>query len=324
MTSEPVLGYGSHRYRVDSGWARLPPGWVLEDVAAIALDAAGQVHVFGRSEAPMLVLDAAGNLLRSWGQGRFVRPHGLEIARDGSLWCTDDGGHAVWRLTPHGEPLLCLGRAGSPAPWMSGEPFHQCTHSALSPEGHIYVTDGYGNARVHEFAPDGRHVRSWGQPGIGPGEFNIPHNICCDSNGRLYVADRENHRIQIFDGEGRLLDIWHGLHRPCGMCLGHGPEAFLYVTELGPALGVNRDMPNLGPRISILDREGRIVARLGSRIAGTDPDQFVAPHGIAVDRNGDIYVGDVAATAWPAFFPDQPRPAVLPALRKLTRLESVH
>lgn len=322
MTEEPVLGTGGHRYRVEADWARLPAGWVLEDAAAIAVDAVGEVHVFGRGEAPMLVFDRQGRFLRGWGQGRFVRPHGLDVGPDGALWCTDDGGHAVWKLTRAGEPLLCLGRPGEPAPWMSGRPFRQCTHTALSPEGHVYVADGYGNARVHKFAADGRHLLSWGAPGIGPGEFNVPHNIRCDAEGRVYVADRENHRVQIFDGEGRLLDIWHGVHRPCGMCLGHGHDAFLYVTELGPALGVNRRTPNLGPRVSILDREGRVVARLGTRGCGTAADQFVAPHGIAVDANGDIYVGDVAATSWPIFFPGEPRPAVLPVLRKLVRLGS--
>jgi DNA-binding beta-propeller fold protein YncE len=99
--------------------------------------------------------------------------------------------------------LQTFGIPGKPAPYMSGEPFHRCTHTAFSPQGDLYISDGYGNSRVHKFSPNGKLLFSWGEPGTDPGQFNIPHNICCDSDGWVYVADRENHRVQVFDGNGR-------------------------------------------------------------------------------------------------------------------------
>jgi DNA-binding beta-propeller fold protein YncE len=178
------------------------------------------------------------------------------------------------------------------------------------------VSDGYGNARVHKYSPDGKLMMSWGKPGIGPGEFQIPHNICCDEAGFVYVADRENHRIQVFDGNGRFETQWHGLHRPCAMCLAQGR---MFVAEIGPELAVNKDWTNLGPRISIVDMRGEVLARLGDDKRGPGPTQFVAPHGIAVDRHGDIYLAELPNMAWPRFF-DAPPPHPLTVIRKLRRL----
>jgi DNA-binding beta-propeller fold protein YncE len=226
----------------------------------------------------------------------------------------------VRQCTPEGRVLLTLGIPGRPSGYMSGRPFHRCTHTALSPQGDIYVSDGYGNACVHKFAPDGRHLTSWGAPGSDPGEFNIVHNIVCDAEGWVYVADRENHRIQVFDGSGRYETQWNNLHRPCGLFMtgGHCPVCF--VGELGPVMAVNRDMPNLGPRVSILDRTGRRLGRLGGRHAGLGPAEFIAPHGLAVDSQGDLYVGEVAWTQWPALYPGRPVPTDLRSLHKFRRM----
>ena len=127
--------------------------------------------------------DREGNFLRSWGEGTFPRAHGLHIDAEDNLWCTDDGGHFVRKCTPEGKVLLEIGVPGQPAPYMSGLPFHRCTHTALSPKGEIYVSDGYGNARVHKYSPDGKLLHSWGEPGTGPGQFNIAHNIATDAEG---------------------------------------------------------------------------------------------------------------------------------------------
>jgi hypothetical protein len=181
------------------------------------------------------------------------------------------------------------------------------------------VSDGYGNACVHHFSPAGRLLASWGRPGIGPGEFNLPHNLCCDEAGRVIVADRENHRLQVFSGEGVLQAEWQHLHRPCALCRSLGPDGLFYVGEAGPALAVNRDFPNLGPRISVLSADGRVLARIGADKAGTTLAQMIAPHGIAVDSRGDLYLGEVSRTAWPGVFPGQPMPPALRTLRKLVR-----
>lgn len=316
-----VLGEGGFRYRVEADWAKLPEGWSFTDVAAVAVDHKDRVYVFNRGEHPMIVFDRDGNFLRSWGEGLFERAHGLHIGPDETLYCTDDGDHTMRRCTLEGEVLMTLGIPGKPSPYMSGEPFHRCTHTALSPQGELYISDGYGNARVHKYSPDGKLLFSWGEPGTDPGQFNIPHNICCDSDGWVYVADRENHRVQVFDGNGRYETQWHDMHRPCGLCMESGPEPLCYIGELGPGMPVNMAMPNIGPRVSVHNNKGELLARLGDLGAGRTPGQFLAPHGLAVDSHGDLYVGEVSYTVWPSFdFADGPAPADLRSLRKLVRL----
>ena len=145
----------------------------------------------------------------------FKHPHGLHRSRWHPL-LTDDGDHTVRQCTPE-EVELEIGVPGKPAPFMGGVPFHACTHTALSPRGEIFVSDGYGNACIHKFAPDGQLLKTWGHSGCAPGEFYVPHNLVCDDEGWVYVADRENHRVQVFDGKGRFETQWNNLHRPCAL-----------------------------------------------------------------------------------------------------------
>ena len=244
-----ILGSGEHRYRVVENWAKLPDGWNLTDVASVAVDSKDRVYVFNRGAHPMVVLDRAGNFITSWGEGLFSRAHGLHIDSDDNLYCTDDGDHTVRKCSPDGKVLLTVGIPNQPKPFMSGQPFHRCTHTALSPNGEIYVSDGYGNACVHKFTPDGKLIKSWGEPGSDPGQFNIVHNIVTDAEGWVYVADRENHRVQVFDGNGKYEAQWNNLHRPCALYCCGGKQPNFIVGELGPGMPVNRKVPNLGPRI---------------------------------------------------------------------------
>jgi DNA-binding beta-propeller fold protein YncE len=292
-----ILADGAHRYEVVSDWARLPPGWLFGEVPAVAVDSSDRVYAFTRGKHPMIVFDRDGNFLRSWGEGIFHRPHGLSIGPDDTIYCTDEGDHTVRKFTTGGRMLLEIGLPGQAAPFMSGQPFNRCTHTALSPAGDIYVSDGYGNARVHKFSSSGALIMSWGGPGTGPGQFNIPHNICCDPDGWVYVADRENNRIQIFDSGGRFTGEWRNLHRPCALCLrDRGPREFI-VGELGPGTQFsNRDWPRLGPRVSLFDQRGGLTARFGDRLGASAPSAFISPHGIAVDSLGAIYVGEVSRT----------------------------
>ncbi|WP_338319004.1 peptidyl-alpha-hydroxyglycine alpha-amidating lyase family protein, partial [Bradyrhizobium ottawaense] len=224
-----------------------------------------------------------------------------------------------------GKVLLTIGIPEKPAPFMSGEPFHRCTHTALSPKGEIYVSDGYGNARVHKFTPDGKLLKSWGEPGTDPGQFNIVHNIATDADGWVYVADRENHRVQVFNGEGKYETQWNNLHRPCALCRCGGARSPTFVIgELGPGLAINRKVPKLGPRLSIVDAKGKRIARLGGEEGpGAASGKFLAPHGIALDSRGDIYVGEVGVTNWDTSFPDEEMPAAVRATRCLQKLERV-
>jgi len=205
---------------------------------------------------------------------------------------------------------------------MSGEPFHRCTHTALSPKGEIYVSDGYGNACVHKYTPDGKLIKTWGEPGTDPGQFNIVHNIATDADGFVYVADRENHRVQVFDGNGKYETQWNNLHRPCALYCCGGKQANFVIGELGPGMPVNRKVPNLGPRLTIVDAKGKRIARLGGENgAGLEAGKFLAPHGIALDSKGDIYVGEVGVTDWKTSFPDTPMPAMVRCLQKLERVK---
>ena len=316
-----TLGDGDYRYRVVENWAKLPDGWEFRDVAGVGVDSKNQVYVFNRGEHPMMVFDSDGNFLRAWGEGLFSRAHGLHAGPDDALYCTDDGDHTVRKITTEGKVLLEIGVPGEPAPYMSGEPFHRCTHTALSPDNHIFVSDGYGNARVHKYSPDGKLVLSWGEPGSGPGQFNIVHNIVADDDGWIYGADRENHRVQVFNGDGKYETQWNNLHRPCGLFMPRGKCPHCYIGELGPGMPVNRAMPNLGPRLSIVSNEGKLIARLGGEDGlVNEPGKFMDPHGMAVDGRGDIYVGEVSYTNWPASFGDQPVPKLLHTLKKLEKI----
>ena len=268
-----VLGSGEHRYAVMENWAKLPDGWEFKDVAAVACDSKDRVYVFNRGEHPMMVFDRDGRFLGAWGEGQYPRAHGLHIDANDILYLTDDGGHVVRKCTTEGKVLLELGVPGKPTPYMSGQPFHRCTHTALSPKGEIYV------------------------------------------------ADRENHRVQVFDGNGKYEAQWSNLHRPCGLYCCRGPKLQFIIGELGPGMAVNRNHPNIGPRLSIVDAKGKLVARLGGEAGpGLASGKFVAPHGLAVDSRGDIYVGEVSYTEWPRLFPDIPIARGMRSLQKLKKI----
>ena len=159
----------------------------------------------------------------------------------------------------------------------------------------LYVADGYGNSRVHKYAPDGRALFSWGEPGNDPGQFNLVHNIATDKDGYVYVADRENHRVQVFDSNGRFEAQWAGaMHRPCAIFVSAAQD--VYIGELGFGMSVNQEYPNIGPRISVWNTGGERQAQLGDRGFGLDVGQFSAPHGICIDSRGDLYLAEVSHT----------------------------
>jgi len=294
LTSE-ILGEGDFQYKVIDSWAKLPEDIFWREVASVAIDSNGNVYVFNRGNHPMIVFDKDGEFLNSWGEGLFVRPHGLTLGPDNSLFCIDDGDHTVRKCSLEGEVLLTIGSPNSPAAPYSGNPFNRCTDVAIDPKTHdIYVSDGYMNAKIHKYSSEGEYKFSWGNPGTDPGEFNIPHNIAIDKDSYIYVADRENHRIQIFNSSGEFQSQWNNLHRPCALYI--SPDQEFYVGEIGWGLSVNRTHPNIGPRISVLDSKGNRLARIGHLGWGLGQGQFLAPHGLTLDEDKNIYLGEVSWT----------------------------
>jgi DNA-binding beta-propeller fold protein YncE len=307
------------RFEPIEGWGRLPEGWRFVEVAGVAVDAQDRVFCFTRGEHPVIVFDREGSFLRSWGEGLVRRAHGITIDADDMVWLTDDLHHTIRKFTPDGRLLLAIGDPDTPSAAHGGKPFNRPTHVAICPRtGSLYVSDGYGNSRVHKYAPDGRHLFSWGEPGTDPGEFNLPHNLTTDADGLVYVADRENHRIQIFDGQGRYQGQWNQLHRPCGLHTSRRENDHLYVGELGSSNPVTAHTPNIGPRVSVLNSKGERVCRFGGRFAGEKPGEFIAPHGLVVDSRGDCYVAEVS---WTQQGRHETPPREIRSLQKFRRVE---
>ena len=293
-----LYGAGKYTYELVDGWAKCPEGFSFFDVPGLSIDSQDRVYVLSRSVHPVTVFDREGNLLTWWGEGFFKRTHGTCVGPDGSVYCTDDKDHTVSKFTPEGKLLLTLGNKDQPSDtgyvqesydffWglttikRGGPPFNRPTGIALSPSGEIYVSDGYGNARVHKFSPDGTLLFSWGEPGYAPGQFRLPHSVWVDKQGRVWVPDRENSRIQIFNAQGEFLSQWEDLIRPTDICI--DDEGIVYISELCL-------------RVSIYTNNGRLLARWGGGGKDRETTLFIAPHAIAVDSRGDLYVGEVSGT----------------------------
>jgi DNA-binding beta-propeller fold protein YncE len=292
-------GTGKYRYELVDGWAKIPQGYHLVDVAGIGIDAQDRVFVLNRGTSPVIVFDRDGNMLRSFGEGHFKRAHGACITPDGSIYCTDDGAHIVTKFNAEGKILSVLGKRDQPSDTgyidgsdlhtrlstikRGGPPFNRPTGVALSPTGELYVSDGYGNARVHRFAPDSTLILSWGEPGYGPGQFRLPHSVWVDKKERVWVVDRENNRIQIFNNHGEILHQWIHLHRPSGIYIDQ--KDTVYISELRQ-------------RVSIFNIGGTLLARWESEGDDYDNEVFVAPHSIAVDSHGDIYIGEACMSMY--------------------------
>src|SRR3989440_35891 len=264
----------------------------------------------GRGDHPIIAYDQKGSFLRSWGEGDFTyRTHGISVAPDGTVWATDDGNHTVRQFTPQGKLLQTLGTLNTPSDtgydgkdYMTitrpAGPFNRPTNLAIGPRGDLYVSDGYGNCRVHQFSSTGTLKRSWGVPGTGPGQFYLPHGIAVAADGRVFVCDRESDRIQIFSPDGEYLSEWADTQRPTHIVFDEQGRA--YVSELwwhkgqvSRRHGVTQE-PKHG-RVSVFDTDGRLLARWGTPEA-TKPGSFAAPHGLAVDSKGAVYVAEVTWT----------------------------
>jgi peptidylamidoglycolate lyase len=290
----------SSGYEVVHGWPQLPEGLILGAVAGVGVDSKGVVWVFQRGgrqwtepmptepiNAPTVIAfdGDTGRVLSSWGDRRFIMPHGLSVDAQDNIWLTDVGLHQVFKFSPKGELLLTVGERGVSG--SDAKHFNRPTDVAVLPDGSFYVSDGYLNTRVAKFSADGRFLFAWGAPGKEPGQFDAPHALAVDEDGKVYVADRENDRIQVFDASGRFVRQWSSTAQGRPYALTLLPGNLVAVVDGG-------EQPQKGPDrsgVAIVRRDGSLVERF-SRFGNYD-GQLQQGHDIASNNQGDLYVADI-------------------------------
>jgi peptidylglycine monooxygenase len=263
------VGTGDYCYEVVPDWPKLPAGVKLGTVSAVTIDSAGRVCVFARGAHPLAFFDEEGNFLASWGHDLIADAHGLSIDAWGQLYLVDRDGHQVLKCDGDGHVLMRLGVVGQAS---RQAPFNHPTDVAVGPSGNIYVSDGYGNSCIHKFDESGRHLLSWGEPGLGPGCFRVPHAVWVSPEDEVYVCDRDNHRVQIFTADGEYLREWTDFFRPTGLFM--DVRGAVYVTDLSS-------------RLSIYSPDGELRARARLLADGG--------HDIWGDQQGNLYVAEVFA-----------------------------
>ena len=284
-----LIEAGDFRFEVDEGWGSLPGSMRTGVVTGVVVDSQDRVYLCQQQQdPPVLVLDRDGNFLDSWGSGYVVEPHTMYIGPDDVIYLADRGAHVAMKLSVSGEVLLEVGNRGQPSDTgcfedegvvlRAGGPFNRPTRLSPSPSGDLYASDGYRNCRVHRFTADGQHIASWGRPGgDGPGAFFSPHCLWVDGEGRIYVCDRKNNRIQIFDSEGGFVTQWTNVQLPTDLHIGR--DGLFYLAERES----NEATENL---LTVLDGDGGVLA------SWTTPRS----HQIWPDAHGDIYLVSGAAT----------------------------
>ena len=300
-----IYGFGDYRYELVEGWGKnIPHEFGLQSVPGVYVDKYDHVNILSRSNPPIIVLSTDGEVLETWGEGILDRPHGMDMDEDGNIYIVDMEVQLMYVFNAKREIIMTLGERGVKSETgankkdyrtvkQSAGPFNYPTHLTKAPDGSFYATDGYGNARVHKFNPDGSYAFSWGEPGVQPGQFMLPHQVLIH-NDIVYVADRGNDRIQLFDLDGNFLDQWTDFARPAAMCIRDG---LMYVGECKQTVTFD-DAPS---RISIVDLNGQLVSRLGSlmhmypkdRLSILPKCKYRCIHGLSVDSEGSIYVTEV-------------------------------
>ena len=293
-------------YRTIENWAKLPEGRPWGSTAGVAVDRKGNIWVAercgantcaGSELAPILEFDSSGKLLASFGAEMFVFPHGITADRDGNIWVTDgdgkDGkGHQVFKFSPTGKVLLTLGKAGVAG--TSEDTFNKPSAVAIATNGDIFVADGHGgesNARIVKFSKDGKFIMTWGKKGSAPGELNIPHALAFDSKGRLFVADRGNNRIQIFDQNGKFIDQWQQFSRPSGLFIDKNDVIYVADSESG-SVAKDHGAWKRGIRVGSA-KDGSLKAFIPDPNADPNYTGTSAAEGVAADTKGVIYGAEV-------------------------------
>jgi len=276
MTLMPLPGALGHAaaatYQLVENWAQLPPGTKWTQAISVDIDAHGTVYVFHRArEMPIRAFDGNGRFLRAWGQGLFTMPHFLRTDPHGNIWATDVGAHQIFKFSAEGKLLMTLGKKGINGDNESRDALNGPADVVIAPDGSIFIADGQSsNTRVVKYSKDGTFVKYWGGKGTDPGKFDVPHSIAMDSTGRVYVADRRNKRIQIFDQDGQYLDQWTHFGKPSGLFI--TKDDMLYVVDELTCLRIAHTS------------DGSIVDRL---------EGLTNPTAVAVDKQGAIYIAEI-------------------------------
>jgi len=296
----PRINLAPH-YEVARDWPQRPENIRWGQMPGIAVDNKDNVWIYTRKNPVVQVYSPEGKLVQSWNEedSRTI-PHGIKFDSDGNIWLVDVGLHVARKFSPEGKVLLTLGTLGEPG--VDDRHFNKPTDIAFGPKGDIFISDGYGNARVMHFDKNGRFIKSWGQLGTKSGDFSIPHAIAADSKGRLYVADRNNVRIQVYDADGKLLDTWANIMVPWSFWV--SPKDEIWVCGSSPMpWTVDPKYPTapLGcpPKDQLFvkfNTEGKVL-QLWTMPKGADDQEMPGDlnwlHAIALDSKGNVYLGDI-------------------------------
>jgi DNA-binding beta-propeller fold protein YncE len=262
---------------------KVPAGVTMGAPASVTFDTKGHLLLLTRGAQPFFEFDENGTFIRAFGDGLFTRAHGVRLDGDGNIWATDVGAHVVYKLNPQGQVLLTLGTKGQAGEWneaAGSRKLNQPNDVAMARNGDLFIVQGHtpgpqGDARVLKFDKTGKFIKSWGGKGKGPGQFEVAHGIAIDAQGLLWVTDRENQRIQIFDGDGTFVRELKYAGLPCSLDIG---RQYIYMVN------------GFAGQILQLDLNGKVLAATGK--AGTGPGEFGEAHVIAVSPRGELYVAD--------------------------------
>ncbi len=305
---DAAAGHGL-RWEVDPAWPARPADITWAAVPGLAVDAQDHVYLFNRNQPAVQVYSPDGALVRAWATPNSQGAHSIRIDPEGNVWVTDFREHVVEKYSPQGEALLTLGERGRGG---SGEKhFAGPTDVAFLPSGELFVADGYGNRRIVHFDAEGNYVNAWGEEGSGPGQFALPHAIVADSQGRLYVADRNNARIQVFDTGGTLLAVWEDLVMPWGLHVTAADE--LWVCGSSPVEAPDGAGWVVSPPpdqiLMKLSDEGSVLLRMPLATIQDPPGrpgEVDWVHAVAVDSRNNIYLGDIEGQRAQKFTPPSP------------------
>jgi sugar lactone lactonase YvrE len=299
-------------YRTVENWAQMPEGRTWGSLSAVDIDRDGKSiwiaercggnSCAGKTDPPVMKFDASGKLVKSFGEGMFIFPHGMGVDKEGNIWVTDgqgkDGkGHQVFKFSPDGKVLLTLGKAGVAGD--GPDTFNQPNDVAIAPNGDIFVSDGHspktGNARVVKFTKDGTFIKQFGHHGSGPGEFEVPHALAFDSKGRLFVGDRANNRVQILDQDGNFIAEYKDFGRPSGVFIDGNDVLYVADSESTEKEGYGYN-PGFkrGLRIGSA-KTGKVTAFIPDPSPGAGATS--AAEGVAADKAGNVYGAEVGPKA---------------------------